>query len=199
VGSPPEARPLPVLDPASELGRLWAGRGAPEYSQFTEPASAYYERYLSAIAAWKGVKDMDIASEVWTNQVMAAWGLLARGAESLPFAMQLIRHQHEDAREQGAFILGYLGKDQAIVDQLLKMLDTEIDDVVRDSVIIALGQMRSKLAIATLAKILRDPNANFDTRWTAGESLGRIVHRRFGKAGGSVLDEAIKWLDAHHQ
>jgi HEAT repeat protein len=191
--------PLPALDPKSELGRLWSHADAPAYSQFTESAAIYYERYMAAIAARKGVKsgDWDASADVTTRRVMASWGLLARGAESLPFALQLIRSENVDAREQGAFLLGNMGKDPSTVDELLAMLDPERDDVVRDSVIISLGRMRSKRAIPTLARIMRDPDANFDTRWTAAESLGRIVRRRFGKVGGSLLDEAIAWLEAH--
>ena len=79
------------------------------------------------------------------------------------------------------------------------MLESETDDVARDSAIIALGEMRSKRALPTLEKILRDTTADGDTRWTAGESVGRVVRRRFGKSGGSVTDEAIAWLDAHPQ
>ena len=128
---------------------------------------------------------------------MASWGLLARGREGLPFALQLIHSDDPDAREQGASLLGSLGKDPSITDELVKMLESETDDVARDSAIIALGQMKSKWALPTLEKILRDTTADSDTRWTAGESVGRIVRRRFGKSGGSVTDEAIAWLDAH--
>jgi HEAT repeat protein len=95
--------------------------------------------------------------------------------------------------------LGDLGKDPSVTDELVKMLQSETDDVARDSAIIALGQMKSKRALPTLERILRNATADSDTRWTAGESVGRIVRRRFGKSGGSVIDEAIAWLDAHPQ
>jgi HEAT repeat protein len=187
------------LDPASELGKLWALPDAPDYAQFVEPAAKYFKQYLEALAAWKGVRrgDRKGSRDVWTRQVMASWGLLARGIESLPFALQLIHSDDQDAREQGASLLGSLGKDPSISDELINMLESEPDDVARDSAIIALGQMKSKRALPTLEKILRDTTADGDTRWTAGESVGRIVRRRFGKSGGSVTDEAIAWLDAH--
>jgi HEAT repeat protein len=128
---------------------------------------------------------------------MASWGLLARGRDSIPFALLLIKSDNSDAREQGAFLLGRLGKEPSIVDELLKILESETDEVARDSTIIALGQMRSKRALPTLEKFLRDATIDSETRWIAGESVGRIVRRRFGKSGGSVTDEAIAWLDAH--
>ena len=195
-GSPP-----PPLDPGSELRLLWAHPYAPDYAQFTQPAAKYYQQYLEALAAWKGVRrgDRKASRDLWTRQVMASWGLLTRGRESLPFALQLIHSDDTDAREQGASLLGSLGKAPSVTDELVKMLESETDDVARDSAIIALGEMRSKRALPTLEKILRDTTADGDTRWTAGESVGRVVRRRFGKSGGSVTDEAIAWLDAHPQ
>ena len=55
----------------------------------------------------------------------------------------------------------------------------ETDEEARDSLIQALGGLRNRAAIPALAALIEDEDADGDTRWTAVESLGRIVRRRF--------------------
>jgi HEAT repeat protein len=93
-------------------------------------------------------------------------------------------------------ILGAVGKDESVVTEILARLSTEADTVARDSLIVALGGLRSRRAIPALAAIIRDESADGDTRWTAVESLGKIVRRRFLKQS-IPIEAAIEWLEKH--
>ena len=68
--------------------------------------------------------------------------------------------------------------------------------VARDSLILALGQLRNRKAIPTLRAIICNTQEDGDTRWTAIESLGKIVRRRF--LSQSDPEQAAKdWLAKH--
>jgi HEAT repeat protein len=89
-----------------------------------------------------------------------------------------------------------VGKDESVVTETLARLSAETDTTTRDSLILALGEFRNRRAIPTLAAIIRDETADGDTRWTAVESLGKIVRQRFLKQGAPI-EAAIDWLKKH--
>jgi HEAT repeat protein len=60
----------------------------------------------------------------------------------------------------------------------------------------ALGQLRSRKAIPFLGDVIRNPEADGDTRWTAVEALGKIVHRQFEQQP-EPISAAQRWLDDH--
>lgn len=99
-------------------------------------------------------------------------------------------------REDGAAILAELGEDETVVDKLIERLNSENDTAARDSMILALGRLKNKKAVPLLAKIIRDPVTDGDTKWTAVESLGLIVRKRFLKQVEPV-SAAVAWLDSH--
>jgi HEAT repeat protein len=101
-----------------------------------------------------------------------------------------------EIREDAGGILAALGKREEVVPQLLTALAHELDDQARDSLVIALGELRDRRAIPALSALLRSPDTDGDTRHTAAQSLGRLVRRRFDKSGDPVA-AAIHWLDEH--
>jgi hypothetical protein len=51
----------------------------------------------------------------------------------------------------------------------------------RDTLLQALGQMRSKDAVPVIARLIRSDSTDGDTRTMAVEALGKIARRRFDK------------------
>jgi len=77
-------------------------------------------------------------------------------------------------------------------------LAAETDVEARDSLIQALGGLRNRAAIPALAALIEDEDADSDTRWTAVESLGRIVRRRFLDKSDPVA-AARDWIAAERK
>jgi hypothetical protein len=173
-------------------------RGQPDLSRYTDSVEYYaemYERFITSLHGewpWATYE----TSLPWISRVHATWGLIAKGAAAVPYALKLLEYAEPDAREDGAAILGAIGKDESVVTELLARLNAETDTTARDSLISALGELRSRQAIPTLAVFIRDETADGDTRWTAVESLGKIVRRRFLKQT-SPIEAAINWLNKH--
>lgn len=169
--------------------------GAPDLRRYTDPLEYYiemYERHLGAIEGKQGPGyEIELAH---SRRVHATWGLIAKGNAAVPYALGLLRRPEPEAREDGASVLSALGRDDGVVDKLLEGLNSETDVTARDSLICALGRLKSRKAIPALAAIVRDENADGDTRWTAVESLGQIVRERFLKHDDPVR-AALDWLD----
>jgi len=121
---------------------------------------------------------------------------LAGRAEAAPYALSLLQRSESEAREDGAGILAELGKDNGVVDALLESLRSETELEAKDSMIITLGSLKSRKAIPALAAIIRDAAQDHDTRWTAVESLGTIVRRRFTD-NEDPIEAALDWLTKH--
>jgi hypothetical protein len=173
-------------------------RGQPDLSQYTDSVEYYvelYEKFLASLqGAWPWVTQETRLP--WSSRVHATWGLIAKGSAAVPYALKLLDHAEADAREDGAMILGAVGKEESVVTEILGRLSAEADLVARGSLIEALGGLRSHRAIPALATIIRDEAADGDERWTAVESLGQIVRRRFLKQGRPI-EAAIDWLKKH--
>ena len=56
--------------------------------------------------------------------------------------------------------------------------------------------MKNRAAIPALAALIKDESTDGDTRWTAVESLGRIVRKRF-LAQPEPVAAAVTWLNRH--
>ena len=160
-------------------------RGRPELSGYTDSA-AYY-----AAMHDQGIRAMEFA-----RRVHGTWGLIAQGAESIPYALAMLKSKDSDAREDGAAVLGEIGKNGDVVEELLSALASELDTQARDSIILALGRMKNRAAIPALAALIKDESTDGDTRWTAVESLGRIVRKRF-LAQPEPVAAAVTWLNRH--
>lgn len=157
-------------------------------------ARSWFEQHAHAFTAYAS---QDISAESWWKQrVEATWGLISRREEAIPFAMKMLISPNPDIREDGAGVLAELGRDGRVVDGLLNALDKETEDQPRDVMISALGQLRSPKAIPLLGDVIRNPETDGDTRWTAVEALGKIVHRRFEQQP-EPISAAQRWLDDH--
>lgn len=172
-------------------------RGRPDLRCYTDLLEYYiqmYEQHLGALQGKKGVGyEIELA---FTRRVHAMWGLIAKGAAAAPYALSLLRHSEPEAREDGPAILAELGKDEGVVDLLLESLKAETDATAKDSLILAVGRLKSRKVIPVLAAIIRDEAVDADTRWTAVESLGVIVRKRFLKQE-KPIQAAIAWLESH--
>jgi hypothetical protein len=170
--------------------------GRPDLSHYTDSVEYYAELYRKFLASLQGAWPW-VTHETtlpWKSRVHAIWGLIAKGCDAVPFALELLRHHEPDAREDGAEILGEVGKDEAVVGEVLARMTAEPDLVARDALIAALGALRSRQAIPALANIIRDQTQDGDTRWTAVESLGKTVRRRFLERTDPI-QAAVDWLE----
>ena len=136
------------------------------------------------------------ARAAFQKRVDATWGLISRGSNSMPYVLAMLQSNDPDAREDAAGILAEIGKSPEAVEELLHSLEIEADVTARDSIVMALGSLKNRLAIPALARFIRDEAADGDTRHTAVESLGKIVRKRF-LASSQPIKEAISWLKKH--
>jgi len=113
----------------------------------------------------------------FAERTHGCWGLIAKGEEAIPHALAMLASAKHDAREDGAAILAEIGAGEDVVQSLLLALAVETDVEACDNLIQSLGRLRNRTAIPALAALIEDQDA--DTRWTAVESLGRIVRRHF--------------------
>ena len=173
-------------------------RGKPDLSYYRDSLEYYKQMYEQSLDSLEG-RRTGVGYEVelqFKRRVHAQWGLIAKGAEAAPYALSLLKRSEPEAREDGAAILAELGTDNGVVDALLESLKSETELEARDSMIITLGSLKSRKAIPALAGIIRDEVENHDTRWTAVESLGAIVRRRFMDTEDPIKT-ALDWLAKH--
>ncbi|MEH1055987.1 HEAT repeat domain-containing protein [Micromonospora sp. CPCC 206171] len=161
-------------------------RGVPDLREYCDSAESYYRLHLEA------TREHD-----FHNRVTASWGLIARGADSLPYLILMLRSSNPDSREDAAGALAWLGQDSdGVVSELLTALRGEHEDQPRDGIVLALGALKNRAAVPALAALIRSDNTDGDTRDCAVESLGKIVRRRFHKQDDPVA-AATAWLDKH--
>ncbi len=182
-------------------------RGCPKVSALTKPPEYYIRLYEQGFQL---TKELPVAkpghpgwdwytrqiSNAYNNRVVATWGMIARGVKSLPYALTMMKSGQPDIREDGAGVLMALGKQPGVVEELLNALGRETETQARDAIIIALGEIKDKRAIPALARIIRQPGVDGDTQWTAIESLGSVVHRKFTDKP-NVVEAALEWLSSH--
>jgi HEAT repeat protein len=176
----------------------------PDLSYLTESAQFYYDLICDSAPHLKDKpravtwEEKLIAGTAYGRMVNASWGLIARGAESIPFAIRLVRSKDRDEKEMGANVFcGFQMGERApeVLQHVIAALEHETDRLVIDSLIGALGHLRSRDAIPVLAKFIRNDQEDGDTRWEAAVSLGKIVHKRFAKDGQNAIENAMAWLN----
>src|SRR5262249_31510964 len=172
-------------------------RGRPDLRFYTDSLEYYIQMYEQHLGALEGRKapgyEIGLA---FSRRVHGMWGLIAKGAAAVSYAISLLGRTVPEAREDGAAILAELGKDDAVVDELIESLHSETETTAIDSIILALGRLKNRKAIPSLAAVIRDAAADGDTKWTAVESLGLIVRKRFLKQEHPI-QAALAWLDGH--
>ncbi len=181
----------------------------PDLSYYSESAQYYYNLILESAPYLKDKPrakgpvtnaDREMASVVNNRIVHAGWGLVARGAEAVPYAVKLVRSADRDHREAAANVFCGLRDARRlpeIVSQITSALQTESDRLVVDSLLAALGNLRSRDAIPVIARFVLNHSEDSDTRHTAAVSLGQIIKRRFDNRGADTIQMACDWLAAN--
>ncbi len=158
-------------------------------------AKQWYDDLIRAYAEYFDHETIRV-NTWWKTRVAAERGLISCGAEAIPYAVQLLANQDAEIREDGAAVLGALGRDERVVDALLAAIELEDENQPRDAMVIGLGRLRNRKAIPLLARMIRDPETDGDTRFTAIQSLGQIAGRRFVRESEPEA-AALHWLDAN--
>lgn len=200
----------PIIDivAAEFLASTPTRAGVTDMSAFRQPSQTYYELYLECWKAMDGGprrepgRDPDESAQeefrfTYNMMVACTWALVARGAESVPFAMKMLASSDSDIREGGGGVLQGIGSAGAeTVDIVIGHLRVEPDIQVRDALIEALGAMRSPRAIPMLAELVGDNELDDESRQSAISSLGKLARVRFLKRE-DPLAAALEWIAAH--
>lgn len=175
----------------------------PDLSYYSESAQYYYDLIVESTPHLKDKghaltdAEREMASVANNRIVNASWGLVARGAEAIPYATKLLRSVDRDQREAAANVFCGLRDSRRLLEimsQITGALQAERDRLVLDSLLAALGHLRSHDAIPVIARFVLNQSEDLDTRNTAAVSLGQIVKRRFDKAGANAIELACEWL-----
>lgn len=183
--------------------------GVPDRAYFDRSASYYAEMAKTALSLFDATPraaqgDLDL---VYKCHLTAEWGLIYAGNEAIPYALTMLESPVPEMRASGASILSEVGKDGGVISEIIAAFDRELaksadgesnahPGETLDSMLIAIGNIKSKKAIPSLATFLRDTSANVDSRYVAAESLGKIVRKRFDKNSDPIA-EALIWLEKH--
>jgi HEAT repeat protein len=164
-------------------------------------AEAWYEDYIDARRSFlaevtggsEAIKERSFA--LHERRVMATWGLIARGPEATPFALQMLASTDAEVRADGAGVLAELRSDPAVIDRLIEAVPGETDPEALDTLVQALGAAADARAIPVLAGVLRN-HGDDETRWGGMEALQRITGQNWSRRD-DALAAAIAWLDAN--
>lgn len=178
----------------------------PDLSYYTESAAFYYDLIVESSPHLKDKQqavtdaDREMASIAYNRIVNATWGLIARGAESVPLALRLLRSNDRDHREAAANVFCGLRAPKRLPDVLKHLhavVSDEHDHLVLDSLLAVLGNLQSRDSIPVLAQYILDDSIDDDTRDTAASSLGQILKKRFDRTNAGAVNAACDWLVAH--
>lgn len=162
--------------------------------RYRKPLNYYVNLYEASLARIpEAVVSREQASFIFQQRVEATWGLLAKGAEAVPYLLSLINSKSPDAREDASFLLGEIKKTNGIADILLGQLNNETDAVARSIMISALGKLRYEPATPALARLIFREDLDRDTKLDAVGSLDLILKRRFSESKDPV-QTAASWL-----
>jgi HEAT repeat protein len=155
-------------------------------------AARWYQEYLRA---WEDLEHgpEDGAEDTYDRRVLASWGLIARAKDALPFALEMLASPNPEIRADATSVLNRLRNNPAAIRALLKVIDSETELEPLDAAVQALGRLRAREAMPSLARPIRDDRVDGDTRQVAAVALGKIVGKRF--EGHEAIDEALVWLD----
>src|SRR5262245_25495270 len=105
--------------------------GKPNLRYFIKPLEHYIQVYeegwkdrdASSKFKWSKVPDdpnltiiKDLVEKAFRKRVHGTWGLISKGAEAIPHALTMLKSPNPDIREDGAGILGALGKEEGVVE-----------------------------------------------------------------------------------
>jgi hypothetical protein len=161
--------------------------GKPDLSCYTESLDYYiqmHQQYLASLDNSElSPKERNLA---WSRRAHGQWGLIAKRSDAIDYALSLLRGKQPEAREDGAAILAAVSRDESVLDNLIVALKQETDITAKDTIVGALGKLKSRRAVPALVAIIRNTQEDFDSRLVAVESLSEIVGKRFHEQNNPI-------------
>jgi hypothetical protein len=181
-------------------------KNGPELSYYTESPTYYYKLIDDCVKYFKDKpkgatkEDKNKALIAYRRMVHATWGLIARGAESLPYALQLSKSSNRDKNQAANSVWGWLRKEvrvYTIIETLRLQLanEKELQKVVE--IIECLGYLRNQKAIEIISPYLLNSSEDKEIQLKSAIAIGMIAHKRFDKTEKSdeTIQLAINWLE----
>lgn len=185
--------------------RAGCRESGPLRTGFEQPASFYmdaYRSYQTAVAALLSsppASDLELVNaraKLFEHRARARWALSARGVESVPYALEMLKSTDLEEREDARGILGRIGGDDRVIEALTDALEGATDSESVENLTIALGATGNLNATPVLVRILRHPETDEVIKSWAMESIGRIAQRRFDHSEDP--NEAMQaWLETN--
>ena len=173
---------------------------------------AICDEYWSALAdATSTAEAREAQSFMHYNRYVAALNeLTKRGPEIRDWCRGLLVHPDYDAREQGAFLLGLLGRrkqfgdaEMDVIAELAALTRRPIEEDGKevqavDAAVGALADIGHPAGIPAIRAVIlsEDEWLNGDSQWSAAGALGRLVGQSFMDSPDPVA-AARAWLAAH--
>ena len=165
----------------------------PDLSQYTESTQYYSNAYTEALRCSDNVGRLD-----------AMWGLIAKGVEAIPYALNLLSREEIETRTDGAIVLGWVSRTDATRDEAAAAISEAIkcelvsmhQHEALDTMVQTLHQLGSNIAIPILGQLINDRDDDSVTIWMAIGALSDII-------GKPLLEEddpataARQWLIEH--
>jgi hypothetical protein len=173
--------------------------GVSYQASFYMDAYRAYQAAMASLGSGPPLKDMDLVAaraKLFEHRVRARWALAARGLESLPFALQMLRSADIDERDDARGILARMGSDDEVMDALLLELRQATEPGIFGEIIVAIGATGNTRAIPVLVAILRDPAVDQASKSATIRSLGKLAQRRFDQSE-DPLAALNAWLDTN--
>lgn len=140
----------------------------------------------------------------WSKGTHAIHGLVAQGAGSIPYAIELLGRADPGERDTGALILKRMhatatietGVVHALEDALAQSSEGADEPPYIDSLVNSLDDVAGIRSQPILVQIAKDTSISLDTRYHCIAILGRIARQNFGLQPDPV--EAISaWYQSH--
>ncbi len=122
-----------------------------------------------------------------------------RSAELEDALKDIIDYGNSAIASSAVRALGMVGKDKGTLSEYLlkKLDDAEVPESVKNSIVLALGDLKSKSAVEKLIKIVKDQDANRVLRMYACEALGKIGDKKAIPAIRKIFREKDALLRAY--
>jgi hypothetical protein len=146
----------------------------PYSASFYMAAYREYQISVAAINSQASMSDRERSSariRLFEQRSRARWALAARGAESLPFAVQMLRSSDAVEREDGRALLGLVAKEENAPDILVGMLADSEDSELSCYLVTLLGEQPIVRTLSLLMAVVSDPDTAVGTKQAAREAL----------------------------
>jgi hypothetical protein len=148
--------------------------GRPDLSYYTEPVAYYQAMFDAYLASFERALSREESNLATRQCVHAQWGLIARGADSIPYALRLLQHSIPEARAAGASTLQEVGGVPEATDTLLRALQVEADDEARTAIVETLAKTGSSAALEALQRLRAETTNDADLLESIDRSIARL-------------------------